>query len=112
MTNQIANTVWQQMRQIDLNLVFCMGVTKLGALPNGLRFDVKGLAFRGRIEITLNGMDLYDIKLIKPTRRQNQNCKDVGIKKFDTTYSVQEEVNDVYVEDLMPTLAMKVEGRE
>jgi len=59
----------------------------------------------------LNGSDLYDIRFIKPSRKQIQAYKEVGMVKFETLYEVQEEAKDIYVEDLMPTLAMKVEGR-
>ena len=110
-SKQIANTIWQQMRAIDMNLVMCMGVTKPTVIENGLQFTVNGLSFKGLVKITLNGADLYDIKLVKPVRKQNQKAKELGVKMFDTTFEVKEEINDVYFDMLMPILEDRVENR-
>lgn len=113
MTNkQIATTIWEQMRALDLNLCMCMGVQKLTVIENGLEFTVNGLSFKGKVQITLNGKDLYDVKLVKPTRKQNQTLKEAGIKSFDIVNKPVAEFNDVFVEDLMPLLEDQVENRK
>jgi hypothetical protein len=94
---------------MDRNMVWCMGTHKPTVIENGLRFNVNGRFFKGIVEITLNGGDLYDIKFIKPVRKQNEIAKSVGVKKFDITNVVQSEVNDVFFEDMMNILGAKVE---
>jgi len=111
MKNQIGQTIWQQMNVIDRNLVWCMGVEKPTSIENGLRFKVNGRSFKGLIEITLNGKDLYDVKLIKVARKQNQNAKALGVVKFDLVNETKEVVNDLFVDQLMPLLEEKVESR-
>ncbi len=91
---EIANNIWNQMKAIDLNLVMCMGVNSPLVVENGLRFKVRGLTFKGFIEITLNGKDLYDIHCF--TKRKE--------KVF-----TKHQLNDIYVEDLMPILEGIVE---
>jgi hypothetical protein len=110
-SRSIAQEIWSQMNAIDRNLVWCMGVNKPVTIQNGLQFNVSGLSFKGIVQITLNGGDLYDVKFIKPTRVQNQVAKQLGVKKFDIINEVVEEVNDVFVEDLMPLLEDRVENR-
>lgn len=112
MTNaETANTIWKQMRSIDSNLCMCMGVSKLKAIENGLQFAVNGLSFKGLIQITVNGSDLYDIKFIKSVRRQNEIAKELGVKIFDTTHEVKFEMHNVFVDELMQALEQKVENR-
>lgn len=108
---EIANTIWQQMRLIDSNLCMCMGVHKLIAIENGLQFSVNGLSFKGLVQITVNGADLYDVRFIKPVRRQNNVAKELGVKLFDTTYETKFEINDVFVDELMEILEQKIENR-
>lgn len=108
---QIANTIWQQMREIDANLCMCMGVTKLKVIENGLEFKVSGLSFKGVVQVVLNGADLYDVYFIKSTRKQDPIAKQLGVKRFETSYSLIKELNDVYVGDLMYSLEMFVENR-
>ena len=89
-----------------------MGASKPTIIENGLQFNVSGLTFKGIVQITLNGKDLYDIKLVKAKRQQNQELKALGINKYTTELVVQEEINDVFVEDMMGVLEMKVENRQ
>ena len=111
MNKEIAQTIWTQMNAIDRNLMWCMGVHKPVVIQDGIQFQVKGLSFKGVVQITLNGGDLYDIKFIKPIRTQNQVAKKLGVKMFDVTNELVDEVNNVYVEDLMGILEEKVENR-
>lgn len=113
MTNkEIANTIWGQMKAIDGNLCMCMGVSKLLVIENGLQFNVNGLSFKGLVQITLNGSDLYDVKLVKPVRKQNMVAKELGIKTFDTVLETKAEYNDIFVDDLMGLLEDTVENRK
>ena len=107
----IAKTILEQMKAMDMNLLMCMGFQKPVALERGLRFKVNGFSHKGLVEITLNGADLYDVKLIKLSRKQNQTAKALGVIKFDLHSEVVELIEDVFVEDLMPILESKVEKR-
>lgn len=82
---QVATTILNQMRVMDQNLCWCMGVTKPTAIKSGLEFKVSGLRYRGKVQIILNGKDLYDVKVGKAMHK------------------------DIFVEDLMPLLEMEVE---
>lgn len=104
MDKQIAEEIWRQMRAMDANLCMCMGVQKLKIIERGLQFNVNGLVFKGIVQITLNGFDLYDVKFIKSVRKQNTTTKEFGIKSFTTVSEVEKEVNNVFVEDLMVVL--------
>jgi hypothetical protein len=110
---QIANTIWEQMRALDTNLCMCMGVQGLTVIDRGLQFQVNGLSFKGFVKITLNGADLYDVSLVKLTRKLNKELQaSHGIKKFNVTEEVVKSFDDVYAEDLMSLLESEVENRE
>lgn len=112
MTNkEIARTIWEQMTELDRNLCMCMGVQKLTVINSGLQFQVHGLSFKGLVQITLNGGDLYDIKFVKAVRKQNMVAKELGVKLFDISHEVVDELNNVFAEDLMGILEDKVENR-
>lgn len=111
MNNSIGQIIYKQMLTLDRNLVMCMGTQKLTVIKNGLSFKVNGLSFKGFVEITLNGKDLYDIKLIKQSRKANELAKSAGFIKYDTVREVKEEINDVYAEDMMQILEDRVEKR-
>jgi hypothetical protein len=78
------------MKAFDLNLVWCMGVTKLRVIENGLEFRVNGLSYKGLVHITLNAADLYDVSLVKSGKM----------------------IKDVFCEDLMPVLELEIENRQ
>ena len=103
--------IWRQMLNLDRNLVMCMGVKKLCLIENGLRFYVNGLSFKGIVEITLNGYDLYNIKFIKKTRKQNPIAKNLGVKILDTFHEIHKEFNDVYFDQMMPIMEQIVENK-
>lgn len=110
-SKMIAQEIWSQMNVIDRNLVWCMGTTRPKTIENGLQFNVGGFSFKGFVQITLNGADLYDVKFVKSTRKQNPIAKELGVRFFDTTTEVYKEFNNVFVEDLMPLLEEIVEKR-
>lgn len=88
----IANTIWNQMKTIDMNLVMCMGVTKLMVVERGLQFKVNGLKFRGLVEIYLNAGDTYDISFMTPRSK-----------------NIVKIYKDVYFDQVMPLLEDVVE---
>lgn len=108
----IATTIYSQMKTLDRNLIMCMGVSGLTTIELGLQFKVNGLSFKGYVEITLNGKDLYDITFKRAVRKQNQAAKELGVKMFDTTVETVKVLNDVYSEDMMGLLEYYVENRE
>ena len=112
----IANTIWQQMKTIDKNLCMCMGVQSLTIIDGGLQFKVNGLSFKGVVQITLNGKDLYNVSFLKQKRKriQNELLKSIGsnLCSYKTENIIVESFEDVFVEDLMPLLERVVEKRE
>lgn len=111
MNESIGQTIWQQMKIMDMNLIWCMAVRKPTSVDNGLRFEVSGSSFKGVVEVTLNGKDLYDVKFLKASKKQNAYAKDLGVKKFDTSMTVDSMVSDVFCDELMVVLENKVENR-
>ena len=95
---EIAQTIYQQMKMLDHNLIWCMGFCKPVAIERGLQFRVNGLSFKGIVQIKLNGGDLYDISFIKPSRGKNPA-------------RTLETITDVFAEDMMQFLESKVENR-
>ena len=67
MSNQVAITIRQQLLAGGKNQikVFSWGAKAWRAGEDFLQFRVTGLLFRGVVRITLNSMDLYDVKLMK-----------------------------------------------
>lgn len=105
---QIAKEIWHQMRHLDANLIMCMGVNKVQALKDGLRFKVQGAVFTGSVEIKLNASDLYDISLIKSKRHYYVNELD-GPKRYINKDETVKEIKGVYFDELMPTLNEHIE---
>ncbi len=64
-----------------------------------VQFDVNGLKFKGRVYVGLNGLDLYDVILVKNTQHR------------DHTFSSTKmgEARDIYNEDLMRTIDRLIE---
>lgn len=113
MNKEIANTIWTQMKAMDSNLCMCMGITGLAVIDRGLEFKVSGLSFKGTVQIVLNGGDLYDVRLVKITKKLNKDIqKQYGIKKYDMIAEVLKETKDVFVDDLMPLLENQIENRK
>lgn len=111
MNKQIAQTIWEQMKTMDSNLCMCMGVHKLQVIDNGLQFKVNGTSFKGLVQITLNGADLYDVHFVKLTRKQNKQALQYGVKAFDTEPEVVEKFLNIFVDELMDVLEVTVESR-
>jgi hypothetical protein len=110
-SKMIAQEIWSQMNAIDRNLVWCMGTNKPCTIPNGLQFNVQGSSFRGTVQITLNGADLYDICFIKNARKLNKQAAVHGLRVFDTHPEVVEKYENVFVSEMMDVLERTVESR-
>jgi len=109
----IAETIFHQMKTIDMNLMMCMGFHKPMVIESGLQFKVNGLKHRGTVRIILNkALDTYEIYLGKQKRVLNKNATDlIGRRVYTTTYPTVKTIKDVYVDDMMPLLEQEVEGR-
>jgi hypothetical protein len=71
--------------QIQKNTLMCIGAHQLTSIENGMRMMTRIDNQRRFIEITLNGMDLYDLKQVL-----------VRGGKLKTVY----EAKDIFCEDL------------
>ena len=88
---EIATTIRSQLYTMDTHAMMCFGVNQFLAVENGLQFRASGSKVKrgGRVEIKLNGKDLYDVEVFR-------------VVKFEK--KVIKRVEDVYVEDLMHNL--------
>ena len=110
MNKEIANTIWNQMNTIDKSLVWAMGTSKPTIIESGLQFNVKGLTFKGTVQVILDqGNDTYVVKFIKNKRVRCEMAKSLGVTKYNTHLETVGEFKEVYVETLMPLLDNYVE---
>lgn len=82
--------------------VVMTGAKHLLALDNGIRFTIgRNASKANRVEITLNGLDLYDVKFIKHTPYKIKVDYNKGtIKETEEKTVVLKEYNDVYFDML------------
>lgn len=98
--NEIATTIYRQIAQSKLPaepyLQFFKAVKAkdLVELKNGLQFRVKGDKFAGKVVITLNEMDTYDIEFWNIQLGPDDLFI---VEKVD-------EINDIYNDQLLETL--------
>ena len=95
----VAETIVQQIRAIDRNALMAWGYKPLHCNEKGLTFQVSGPKFKGRIQVDLNGRDLYDVKAIKITKKKDKNF---GV--FMPVAKTHKEVGDVFVESLVSVI--------
>ena len=93
-TLQVANTIRQQLIAFGQVKVWSWGARQWVGGSNFLQFRVSGHHFKGRIKITLNSMDLYDIQFIK------------------LSGEVHNEVNGVYFDQMTDIIDRVVERIE
>jgi len=92
MSNQVAQIIMQQLCQGNRKVkVWSWGAHAWKAGENFLHFRVTGRLFRGVVRVTLNSMDLYDIKLMK------------------LSGEVEKEINGVYNDQLTDVIDEAVE---
>lgn len=61
-----AQIIFKQLYTMDANLMACLGARQFIAHPDGLRFRVSGVKFKGLVFIRYNeGQDLYEVELAK-----------------------------------------------
>lgn len=98
MTNQlIGQTIYRQILESRIanepfmtNFFKVVNATQLVILEDGLQFKAKGDKFWGRIKVTLNDMDTYDIEFLNDFKNE------------------REEVNDIYNDQLLSVLWNRV----
>ena len=59
---QIAQTIQQQ---LGSKALYMLGAKDLMAIENGLQFSIRGSQAYNKIQIILNGKDLYDVRFLK-----------------------------------------------
>ena len=95
-STQVANEILRQIRTIDKWALGAWGARQFIATndPPGVQFLVNGRKFKGKVIITLNGKDLYDVEF--------------GIIKMPNWVSKHKE-HDIYVEELVKVIDDYVE---
>lgn len=94
----IARTIRGQIFALDGMAWYAWGAKNAMGLDDGIQFDVKGLEFKGKVIIKLNGSDLYDITFGRMNR-----------KTFE--FDVEHETKDIFCEDLVEILDHYIEGK-
>ena len=101
MTNkEIATTILQQLG--GKRFIVFTGAKDFLAIDNGLRFKIgRNTSKTNRIEITLNGADLYDMRFIKyrPFSIKVDHKKG-EVKTIEEKIETIKEFNDVYFDQL------------
>lgn len=91
------------LQQLGGNKFIAMtGAKNLLALENGIRFTIgRNASKANRVEITYNGLDLYDIKFIKHTPYKIKVDYNKGtVKETQEKTVVLKEYNDIYCDML------------
>lgn len=68
MTQEIAQTIIKQMQTTNGRLIAMLGANLL-LIENGLQINFKGCRKADRVQIVLNGKDLYDMTFFKFNKR-------------------------------------------
>jgi len=94
----VANTIYQQILAQDPWAMGAYGARNLVGGEDRLQFDVSGRTFKGKVIITLNAMDLYDITFGRMNR-----------KTFE--FDVKTTAEGVYFDQLIGVLDHQIEGK-
>jgi hypothetical protein len=91
--SEVATTIKSQLYIMDRNLMMALGASDFSASETEtgdpcLLFRTRGVKHKGWVQISLNGMDTYDIKLF--TLRT-------------TVIKIKKEIKDIYV-DMLPNI--------
>jgi len=91
---QIATTIRNQLYGIDRLAMMCIGANQFVAIERGLMFKASGAKIRrgGRAKITLNGLDLYDIEVIRVNGTSIKTVKKVENVYFDDMTTVLSDI--------------------
>lgn len=90
--NVVANTIVEQIGGEVLRKIVANSFV---TMENGTKFMVDGSKFHGKVVITLNTMDTYDIEFWKI------NMRNLEFKKID-------EINDIYNNQLAEVILWRV----
>ena len=94
----IANIINDQIKALDPMAFWAWGTNNKVALSEGLQFKTSGMVgWKGQVQITLNGSDLYDIAFVR-------------VRKVKGEYKVitDKKVSDIFVEDLVNQIDIQV----
>lgn len=96
----VANTI---LNQLGGNKFLAMtGAKYLLDLHDGLRFNIpKNGSKANKVEITLNGHDLYDVKFYKYTPYKFRITKDGQFKETKEKTEIVKEFKDIYCDMLV-----------
>ncbi len=94
----IAKIIHSQIKALDFWAFGAWGAKNLVALNDGLQFKTSGMVgWKGQVQITLNGSDLYDIAFVR-------------VRKVKGEYKVitDKKVTDIFVDDLVNQIDIQV----
>ncbi|MEB6550172.1 hypothetical protein MXL46_13840 [Heyndrickxia sporothermodurans] len=99
MNTEIAKTILNQIRILDKFALMAWGTSEFVALQNGVQFKIRTPLYKrgGRVKITLNSMDTYDIEVFKIVKSEI-----ITLKKS----------NDIYCDQLVEVLDSLIEEDE
>lgn len=113
-TQEIATTIRDQIRAIDTWALGAWGVKPKSYVSldetdkrlGGLQFDPSNCPNlkRGRVHISLNGLDLYDITVYRWGRVKSKFQLFPNKTSYDSVLKVVETVEGAYAEDLVQIL--------
>lgn len=89
-------------------LMMCWGANQLTATEQCLKFKVNCPAHRGWVEVTLNGLDLYDVEFYT-LRRPRRNLKEFDFTPQDPVKKIINEYSNVDCESLTSIIDTTVE---
>ncbi len=113
-TQEIATIIRDQIRAIDPRALWAWGVKPKSYVAlnetdkrlGGLQFDPSNCPHvkRGRVHISLNGADLYDITVYRWGKEKSKFQLDPTKTSYDSVLKVVETVEGAYAEDVIPIL--------
>lgn len=113
-TKEIANIILDQIKAIDPRALWAWGVKPKSFIAldetdkrlGGLQFDPSNCPHlkRGRVHISLNGLDLYDITVYRWGRQKSKFQLSPNKTSYDSVLKVVETFEGAYAEDLVRIL--------
>lgn len=99
---EIANEIIRQIKAIQYFFLASIGFNSPAAVENGVTFKVNGRKVGyAYVEIKLNAMDTYDVRVFKVRR-----------VKFDIKVTELGKSQDVYSDNLVSVLSSLVDGKD
>lgn len=96
---KIAETILSQIKTIDKTALWAWGSKEyMRTSTDGIMFKTSGMVkWKGKVQIELNGSDLYDITFMRIRKIKGQ-----------VTCITDKKMTDVFVEDLVSVIDMQV----